>query len=631
MTNDIKETEIVPELSKNREKRQFEFGHNIIALRDKQLAILAYEDFKKSLAAYLERQNWGNVFNELRDGDNVVFFSSPALEILKIKYLNDVVFGPQITDAIIAIKRKLLNKKMMDAHNQPDKNIQILFQDFKQDAFRIHQGMTLDLSKINQICEEINQEMTIIIENKLSAISELTTEQEDFKQKLANGGYRLTFGVTAVQSKSDSNLTNKYLAIQRAYSMSTVARSMTDKTQYGGEYSEAKILQELDNIQMLRGTILNKTITDKNGDQYQIFDNKGFLNRDLLRLVRKDKFICDPEQQVLYGNLRKYIKSLNLIDLLKSFTKEELENGALMNKINKNSYKARQLKEKGELSDETKKDITLAVEADARDPLYSSADVFHAEATSMPNVSYIAIDVLDVGLDQIRECEGLLINLFDITDKNEKINKFEEAATKAGDKTTEYLREVRRIIAEVVRKQMNISPDDKPILALVGGDELTLAIENDPKNKTRGQAINNLQFEIKKALRIGLQQSNEVRIIRTAMARSDKHLSSHDGMERKDLIQEHLSALKRVEKGMVIAKEIEEMERKMKRKKSGDVIIEIQNSDIKNFIKKIKTSNFDFIMQEDENALGEFIIVDNYGGSMRYTPQLAKIVHDYLC
>ena len=633
-----------------RQSRQYDFGRKLVGLENTDSPEWLDQDFRKDkLAPYLERQNWGNVFSKMSGGEQVIFFSSPALEILRIKYLNDNnICGSQTTDDIIAHKRKLLDEKIGQLGAKlgvEDLKSLVLFQDFKQDVFRFPAGMTIDFDEINAICQEINEEMVEFIKIKLALIKESTPARNDFKNKLeSGGGYRLTYGAVKVEDgeEGEVSLKDKHLAIQRAYSMSTVARSIKDKKKYGGEYSHEELLQELENIKNFKNELAGQTITDNEGETYDIFGADNLLNIDLLRLIRKDKFNCPPEQARLFDTLKRYVKSINLIDLLKPFTYEELENGELKKKINANFVLAEQIKKSGELTDSLgeltdslKEDIAGKVQADSRDVSYSSADVFHAQATKMPNLSYIGIDVLDVGLDQIRECEELLDQISKIDDGQEKIKKFEEIALRAGDKTTRRLRRIRAVIAKTVEEQMNVSINDKPILALVGGDELTLAIENIPNNAKREAQINGLQFKIKQALREdeelneGFKSGVEIRMIRTAMARSNKNLGQGETEER-ELLKEHIGALKRLEEGTNITKKIEDMERKMKRRMKKKTVERPENSLISRFIDEIVKSDFDFIVREKYDQQGKFDIIDNLGQITPYDAELAKFVDDYL-
>ena len=61
--------------------------------------------------------------------------------------------------------------------------------------------------------------------------------------------------------------------------------------------------------------------------------------------------------------------------------------------------------------------------------LFTNEDVFHAMATEQRDTSYVAMDVLDVGLDQILECEELidrLNNEIEGVSDSEKVKKFED-------------------------------------------------------------------------------------------------------------------------------------------------------------------------------------------------------------
>ncbi|PIT87765.1 MAG: hypothetical protein COU31_01170 [Candidatus Magasanikbacteria bacterium CG10_big_fil_rev_8_21_14_0_10_40_10] len=151
-----------------RQSRQYDFGRKLVGLENTDSPEWLDQDFRKDkLAPYLERQNWGNVFSKMSGGEQVIFFSSPALEILRIKYLNDNnICGSQTTDDIIAHKRKLLDEKIGQLGAKlgvEDLKSLVLFQDFKQDVFRFPAGMTIDFDEINAICQEINEEMVEFI------------------------------------------------------------------------------------------------------------------------------------------------------------------------------------------------------------------------------------------------------------------------------------------------------------------------------------------------------------------------------------------------------------------------------------------------------------------------------------
>ena len=146
----------------------------------------------------------------------------------------------------------------------------------------------------------------------------------------------------------------------------------------------------------------------------------------------------------------------------------------------------------------------------------------------------------------------------------------------------------------------------------------------------REKKINELQFKIKKKLHEELSEETEIRMIRTAMARTDKNIKDQEAREQTK-VQAHLDALKRTERGTAIAKNIEELERKFRKNPAkADQALGGIGVRIKQFLKRMQEPGFDFIIKERDGGRGGFDIIDNDGQITTFSIRLSKMLREQL-
>lgn len=577
---------------------------------------------KERVAGVLERQNWGKILTSLQEGDRVLSWEVPGAEFLSIKYLNDKIFGPTETNKIIIEKRIVVEREMNKKFHA---NVELIQNDYKTEMFRVVKSSTgpkVTKDGLEIVAKVVDEEMTKFVSelaNDLKKQEELALkpllekkekgefkDEEDkklneeeiksHKDKVAlldkfaddlNGksentkgkeGFQMSWGLSEPIENGNS-VEGKLLGITQSLQTSRIARGEGYEL-YGAEYADKQISRELRVIKDLRNKLAKESITDKDGNEFELFtktaDGKLALNKDVLRDVRKGKFVAkdDKPNNDLLKDVSKYIKKLNLLDAVKPFVfkdKEEVLEGAQERKVLAQKIKA------GEILSETER--ARAVEllrSEEKDDNYTSKSEF-GRAIEMDKCAYVSLDVLDIGVDQILDYESLLQDkeLNSVKTEEEKIKRFSSLALEAGDKTTGILRDFSKKVAEICRRDefKGLGFDGKLITAEIGGDELTLAVDTSVKNK---EGLSKAKFEIAEReiekkleqLLFTLKKETEeigvaARVIKTVVSKSEKIVLPESDHEKK--VEAHLQALKRAEAGTAIAKDIEEAERKLTR------------------------------------------------------------------
>lgn len=512
----------------------------------------------EALSGVLERRGWGNFFNNLQKGDRIVSVLVPGADFLSIKYLNDKVFGTQVTNKIIEKKRVILEEKIMAA----DPEAKPLQSDYKTEVFKLSKDAVIDMEKIMQ---EVDREMKLFIVGL--AKSTLAEEKNNAQQKVlqeflddvegrserskGKDGFRMNYGMAEVQGDETKD---QLLALGHALQTSRMAREARDGS-YGAEYSEASNLQEVENIKNLRQEIIGSgnEIVDSDGNTFEIFAKQGdkfVFNRDLLRDVRKGKFKTRSTEMLNAISL--YIKKLNILDTVKPFTEKEL--AVVKKAAGKNHELAAKLKNNETLSEEDRKQAVEILRVNEKDAEFTSNSEFHKQATQMDDAVYVSLDVLDLGVDLLLEYESALQDV-EAAANDEKLDKFNEVSLAAGDVTTEKLQDFRNKVAEVC-KNKDFGLGEGLVVAEIGGDELTLAVnvgEDSPLHSK--EKMDEFLFALK--------ESTNSRVIKTVVSRAEKHVDGTVSDQAK--VEAHVEAMKRAEQGAAIAKDIEEACRKLTR------------------------------------------------------------------
>lgn len=495
--------------------------------------------------AIVGREYWGKMIRSLKKGDKLVAVLVPGADFLKIKHLNDEVFTPTITNGILEKKQKLVKDKMKG---------EVLLHDYKSDFIKVPENTSSE--QIDSIMQEIDNEMTVfitgIVDNLLN--NESTDEKKKvvlkkFKNKLTGnkGGYKLNFGTTTVDGDT---MDDKLWAIAKASQTCLTGR---EKGRYGTEADEMETLGEVGAIKELRGKIMDSgnVVFDEDGNAFEIFtkkdDGKWMMNRDVLRDVRKGKFKPGKGNEDIAAEINTYVKKINVIDSVKPFVHEEIQDAE--EKIQKNGEIAKDVE--GHSSEAAEK-----LDTDEKDPNFTSRDRFNKMVAEMPNCQYVSIDVLDLGVDQLLEYESLLQEVEE-SPEADKIKKLKEISLKSGDETTKRLKTFREITAQVIREKLHLEKDEK-ILGSVGGDELMLAFDGQ---KMKQEEIEEIVFEAKKRLK---EHESKVEI-RVVVAEAQKNIKAD--ISRQEKVAAHVDAVGRTEAATIVAKEIEDEARKLNFKK----------------------------------------------------------------
>ncbi|HSR89570.1 MAG TPA: hypothetical protein VLK22_04255 [Candidatus Udaeobacter sp.] len=540
--------------------------NNFVEELKKEKGKEAVENKLKQFAGMMERRNWGRIFNELHEGDTVISFSLPGADFLLLKHLNDDVFNPSVADLIIEAKREKIREKLSVLF--PGQGL--LRNDYKIEIAKIPKGMEYKQDDLEKMMVEIDNEMVEAIE-KLAADflkknEDLTDKKrsrvEDFLSQLrgvdgGKKGFRMNYGIAKVTGAESKD---KILAVNNAIGTARMSRS--DSENYGSEYSEESTLVELESIKNLRDKIIadGNSIADKDGNNFIIFskneDGRYAFNRDLLRDARKGKFEPAVGQEDFLKQVILYTKKLNILDFIKPFVYEDLP--AVESGIQEANALADKLR-KGETSAESDRaKVKEILNSDERAAGFTSRMEFNRRATNMSKAAYISMDVLDLGVDQLLAYEQEIekINNGELS-KEQKAEEFSKASLRAGDSITERLKFFWNTVKKVCSdKKYNLNNKDGLVTGLVGGDELTLAIEI-------GDGEGQISEELARQLIFQLKDETNSRVIETRASHSVK--DSADETDQAALAEAHIQAMDRSAKGAAILKNIEEFARKYNR------------------------------------------------------------------
>ena len=620
------ESEPVDEAAMERARGALARAELIGKLKSEEMAELADRDFENA-ASSLESRGWQKIFSELGEGDTAVYFSMPAGDF-SVKNFNDELFGQQLTDDIIDRRKKIMVS--LAEHY----GLEILHQDFRGGVLKPNKektgksgGLKNTADILNALGLDLDGEMAKVIRETISRRAEeleralesgkiTATEKnaklgklDNFKNKLSRWGFKATFGASRVGAPGKSgDFTSAALAVAESQQVAQILRHGEQAT-YGGEYDEKFVKAEIRDI-FASADEIDAIIYDKNNLPFEVFqktDGRRAINRDLVRAIRKDKFEPALGQEVLFKKIGRYIRRVNLFDLFKPYTADEISgkkslNGSADDTLKNKVGEARRLigliKTAKDLNQNDRRKVAEILSADQKDGSRTSPEIFHSEAMKMREGVYISIDVVDLGVDLLLEYERLL------NEVNAGKISLAEASLAAGDNTTKKMREVRAKAAEVCGKYF---PNEK-ILTLVGGDEVTMALPN-------GENINGLLLE--------LQKATSGRVVKTVVGGAERKSledwlnddeDEEDSADRR--LREHLSAIKRAEQGAEISKEIENMKRETELalrhhfSTIGKMPASMAERTARERLRQIIPDSF--VVKEEPG--GKFVILDDAGG-----------------
>ena len=573
---------------------------------------------KGGIAAIIERINGAGIYNELAVKDCVATFMVPSGGALAIKNMNDNIFGNQTTDIIIAKRRGLVERYLKEAE------IDILEQTFKTDVAKVNavNGETEEdaivaideergIEEVNKIikgiCQRVDTEMQAFIAGKITEelskpnISEKRRGRiAEFSDIIKENGYRVTYGLAQITKNIDEDdkedMSNIELGLAQSAQAALVARR--EKKEYGKVFEDEYIMEEFRQINALRGKIISalagQPLTNDKGASFEVFlENDGIYEMDtyLMRSIRKGKFKLRPEDKEKFGpivnDLAEYLRRINVLDIMKPFTHEEI-NGSETIRDSDQKFSARMQEQKdlsvklvsdNELDEQETQRIIELVENNPKNEFCTSDEKFHADVLKIKNCTYIQLDRLDLGVDLLKEFEQLQQKVLLDSDTME----LRDASVKAGNAVTQAMRDMRQTAHDEFKR---IFPEQE-FLTLVGGDELTICIDND---KVKKEDVEELLFS--------LYKETNSRVIQTVITETMRN-SEGDAKLTK---LEHLQALKRVEAGNDISKKIEEGKR--------DLEIRLRQSKLG---KSLPENELDLFEIDIINALdlNNFVIVDD--------------------
>jgi hypothetical protein len=430
----------------------------LLGQRDEKGNLLNWGTFD----SFLESRGMAKVVTELKTGDQIVSFLCSSEKDVSIKHLNKTL-GASATDSFIIYRKDLLRAAFCSNKANPDNGyLEELDQDYKQGIFKLRAGKNLD-------------EFRQVLQTKLDEINEkLTKFLVDKGLQLGNGQYSLTSGIYENKIEDD-NLdegAKNFLAVQNSIQGAHLSRETHENSAI---YQENAFENKLKSIAEIKNFLMGKTIRDVNGQTYNIFVD-GLLNRDLVRLIRKEVFSVDETNPALVqtnDQLLAYLKSINFIDFARPYTTEELSaNDPKMLEIAKRKALASKINgfysgENSEFSQEDLKVLENSMLVENKDNDFESEAVFHEKAISFEPCTYLSFDVLDVGIDQLADYEKLINKWNDGQRENLKAE-----VLSGGDKITRSLRDFR---AEI-KNTLNQAGFGESAAYLVGGDEFTIAL-----------------------------------------------------------------------------------------------------------------------------------------------------------
>lgn len=558
-------------LTLQRLERHLELGEMIDRLEAGEMPSTAE---RAKLANIIEGRGWNALFRELHEGDRVAVFIVPGGPY-SIKHLNDDIFGPQGADAIIDHQKKILREEM-EAHGATP-----LKQDYKTGIIKLE---AMPRKMVDAITVRVNSEMDDFIQkliasrlNELRAKGEPTEMLEQFRERCQKETYTLSFGLSTVGMAYHGTGDNSHveLAVLEGLQASKI-NQLSGADAHGREYNKQQMFELVDTVAALPEKIITASgnvLMFGSVTYSPIFtadSEYGYhINPDVLRALRKgtlvppaeEKKLSDRQREVIF-NLEHYRQLINVLDVVKPYTHEEIagnpSNAAeqtifLQSLLDEELGLAATLRDpEWTLDRETLQSIARVLKRDQKDTTCTSPAVFHSEALRMEQedhkrCTYICIDVLDVGIDLLVEYEEAFRAIHQTESANQDV-EMQNMSMVVGDMMTKRLRAIRANIRTFCEQQLGLA--EVPLL--VGGDEVTLALPSD-------QVTDNFLF--------GLRAATGSRVVTAQVRRAPVETFHVDELRKR-----HAAALKNAERGVHLAKQIEEAlrERRLGRFTSPD-------------------------------------------------------------
>src|SRR3989338_5878255 len=442
-----------------------------------------------TIRSTIERKNW-NVSFRLQAGDGVIVFTEPKLQATK--KFNDVLFGPLKTDIVNAKRNTLLREKLTEAGGLSG-SITLLEQSFKNSFFKVEGALdTPELAAfVNKVCAEVDSEMKTVIdeaiEEELRGLGPENSKDMEKRRALTafraqnETGYKIGFGISKVESSDAPERVGVTQAITEAWTGSLMNRAEMKDGAYGTEFSAAALTQLIEENKIARTTITEQlskraipVIHNHEGKAFVVFTEANILHTDLLRELRKGTFTPAAEDTELVGLIEAYRQRLNVIDVVKPYTLDEIAGEAnlqvtgealktrltreraasdrlgkliaLRAKLETGQLGATEQQDLEKLQEEIiqDKDTVVSVIESSKDGIYSSDAIFHYEAVHTPNCAYITLDALDVGVRGAQLTDELMQQV------EQGALPVEQALLQAGDTITKELRQFRTKVLEIV-------------------------------------------------------------------------------------------------------------------------------------------------------------------------------------
>lgn len=547
--------------------------------------------------SFLESRGLVKVLFDLKPGDRVFSFLTPSDEATSVKILNQNI-GPNKNDSFIIARKELFRKNLSMYLTELD-------QDYKQGVFKLRDDLSEEKIK------EFETQLPVILE-KIN--QELLTWLHDPKHGNYNAAksYNITSGSYQVPKNTNPDISepvNNLLSVQKSLQLAQLNRGM-ELSAANKEFSPEIFNNHLDKLANLKGELQGfASIIDKNGDTYQIFGADGQLNRDLIRLHRKNGLKVDEgdaNKVLIKEKISEYIKAINFIDFFKPYALDELspkaESPGKFEELQARHNLAQKIKAYQNGDTNVKFDaaevalLGQSINKENKDANFDSEVQFVSKSLGIDNCTYLSMDIVDVGVDQLLSYENM-VNDFQanrLDSKKSQTFDSEKALAAVGDEVTKRLREVRAKLKEVFTKR---GLDD--VNFLVGGDEFTISLPSD-------KVSDELLFD----LRIAAKSFNGARLVKT-----DRVTASGTDLKTRQL--EHARSLIQSEQGIEESKLLEKRIANFKQSLVTKLLGE--KGDLEQKLgKNLKDSEISDLVQRsiDDSGIDNFIIVQEADGDI---------------
>jgi len=547
--------------------------------------------------SFLESRGLVKVLFDLKPGDRVFSFLTPSDEATSVKILNQNI-GPNKNDSFIIARKELFRKNLSMYLTELD-------QDYKQGVFKLRDDLSTEKIK------EFETQLPVILE-KIN--QELLTWLHDPKHGNYNAAksYNITYGSYKVPENNNpaiSEPVNNLLSVQKSLQLAQLNRGM-ELSAANKEFSPEIFNEHLGKLANLKGELQGfASITDKNGDTYQIFGADGQLNRDLIRLHRKNGKVDeegDANKVLIKEKISEYIKAINFIDFFKPYALDELspkaESPGKFEELQARHNLAQKIKAYQNGDTNVKFDaaevalLGQSINKENKDGNFDSEVQFVSKSLEIDNCTYLSLDIVDVGVDQLLSYENM-VNDFQANRLGSQSGEpfdSERVLASVGDEVTKRLREVRAKLKEVFTKR-----GLGDVNFLVGGDEFTISLPSD-------KVSDELLFD----LRIAAKSFNGARLVKT-----DRVTASGTDLKTRQL--EHARALIQSEQGIEESKLLEKRIANFKQSLVTKLLGEKGDLEQKLGTNLKDSEISDFVQRSiDDSGIDNFVIVQESAGDI---------------